>query len=81
MPTAADEYEIKPWLHADRQALVTLGMTVEDCDIKNKTAVELYDVLKNKKLFLSRAAIRSYLLYHKRLSGFDGFEYVRRSRY
>lgn len=70
IPTAADMYDTKPWMDVDRQALVDLGMEVEDCDIKNKTEDELYDFLKTKDIIFVSGGNTFYLLYHANQSGF-----------
>lgn len=67
--TAADTYESKPWMYADRQALVDLGIEVEDCDIKNKTEEKLYDLLKSKDIIFVSGGNTFYLLYHTNQSG------------
>ena len=64
IPTAADMYDTKPWMDADRQALIDLGLEVEDCDIKNKTESELYDLLKTKDIIFVSGGNTFYLLYH-----------------
>ncbi len=71
IPTAADVYESKPWMEADRQKLVELGYQVEDYDIKNKTEAVIYNDLKNKDVIFVSGGNCFYLLYQVRKSGFD----------
>lgn len=71
IPTAADIYESKPWMESDRQALLDLGMLVEDYDIKGKTEEELYELLKEKDVIFVAGGNTFYLLYHAKQSGFD----------
>lgn len=71
IPTAADIYENKPWMESDRQALLELGMLVQECDIKSKTEEELYELLKEKDVIFVAGGNTFYLLYHAKQSGFD----------
>ncbi len=71
IPTAADMYDTKPWMDADRQALVDLGMEVEDLDIKDKNEEELYKFLSKKDIIFVSGGNTFYLLYYAEKSGFD----------
>ncbi|HEY1041314.1 MAG TPA: Type 1 glutamine amidotransferase-like domain-containing protein [Candidatus Paceibacterota bacterium] len=72
IPTASDTYETKPWVDNDRQALINLGLDVEDLDIKDKNQDELYDFLKNKDIIFVAGGNTFYLLYYVKQSGFYG---------
>ena len=41
VPTAADPYDEKPWLLADRQKLVDLGFNIVDLPLKDQTKESL----------------------------------------
>lgn len=71
IPTAADVYDTKPWMEADRQKLVDLSYQVEDYDIKGKTESLIYSDLKDKDAIFVSGGNTFYLLYHTRQSGFD----------
>ena len=69
--TAADVYETKPWMEADRQTFVDLGFQVADYDIKDTTEERIYSDLKTKDIVFVSGGNTFYLLYHARKSGFD----------
>lgn len=71
IPTAADKYDVKPWMDADRQALVDMGMDVEDVDLKGKNTDELYSSLKTKDIIFVSGGNSFYLLYYVNQSGFN----------
>jgi dipeptidase E len=60
--TAADMYETKPWMDEDRQALVDMGIAVEDCDIKNMSEEKLYTFLHTKDIIFVAGGNTFYLL-------------------
>jgi len=62
IPTAADMYDSKPWMDADRQALEDMGIIVEDCDIKNMEKEDLYNILKTKDIIFVAGGNTFYLL-------------------
>lgn len=69
--TAADVYETKPWMEADRQKLIDLGFEVTDYDIKRKNEITIYKDLENKDAIFVAGGNVFYLLYHARETGFD----------
>ncbi len=71
IPTAADVYDTKPWMEADRLKLQELGLAVEDYDIKNKTSELIYAELREKAVIFVSGGNSFYLLKHARASGFD----------
>lgn len=71
IPTAADVYETKPWMEADRKKLIDLGFKVVDYDIKDKTAELIYLDLKEKDIIFVSGGNSFYLLHHALKSGLD----------
>lgn len=70
IPTAADPYEDKDFLHADREKLKHMGFDVTDVDIKFKNEGGLYEVLSKFDLIAVAGGNTYYLLYHAQQSGF-----------
>ena len=70
VPTAADPYEAKPWLVADRQKLVDLGFNVVDIPLKDQTKESLESVLNSVDLIFVGGGNTFYLLDQARKSGF-----------
>lgn len=71
IPTAADPYERKDFVDADRTKLVEMGFLVKDVDLKNKSESELERELTDVDLILMAGGNTFYLLDHIRKSGFD----------
>lgn len=71
IPTAGDPYAEKPWMEADRLALVDLGYGVFDVDLKNKNAELLRDELAAADVIFVAGGNTTYLVAQAHLSGFD----------
>lgn len=70
IPTAADPYDDKPWMDADRATLAGLGFKVEDFDLKNKTEDETRKALSEFDVIFVAGGNTFYLLDWARKSGF-----------
>lgn len=73
IPTAADPYgDIPmPWMVADREKLVSMGFSVIDYDIKNKSIGVLRKDLKEYQIIFVAGGNTFYLLSEVQKSGFD----------
>lgn len=67
--TAADPYQDKPWMEADRQALVDLGYQVINIDLKNKTAAELKTAFHDTQIIFIAGGNTTYLVDQAHRSG------------
>ncbi len=70
IPTAADVYDEKPWMYADRDVLTGLGLNVYDLSIKGKTKSELEEALNKADIIFVAGGNTFYLLDAARKSGF-----------
>jgi len=70
VPTAGDVYPERPWIDADRKALVEIGFRVVDVDLKDKRVDGLRDELKGFDLIFVAGGNTTYLAEHARRSGF-----------
>lgn len=70
IPTAADVYEEKPWMYADRDELTKLGLHVFDLSLKDKTKQEIEDALSNVDIIFVAGGNTFYLLDQARKTGF-----------
>lgn len=70
VPTAGDPYVERPWLVAERAALVRLGYRVVDVDLKEKTAEILRRELAGFDVVFVVGGNTTYLAEHARRSGF-----------
>jgi len=71
IPTAGDPYPERPWVDADRKALVGLGYTVTDIDLKSVTADSLEKELSGYDVIFVVGGNTTYLAEQVRLSGFS----------
>lgn len=71
IPTAGDPYAERPWIEADRVALVALGYRVTDVDLKNKTVESLETVLSPHDVLFVAGGNTTYLVEHANASGFS----------
>lgn len=68
--TAGDPYAERPWIDADRAALVGLGYEVVDVDLKHKTADALREELRGRDVLFVAGGNTTYLARHADASGF-----------
>jgi dipeptidase E len=71
VPTAADPYNDKWFVEADKKALVDIGLKVKEIDIKNKTENELREEFKGADIIFVAGGNTFYLLRETKKSGFD----------
>ncbi len=71
IPTAADPYDDKWFIEADRKKLKELGFSVIEVDLKNKTKEELFNILKDMDVVYVAGGNSFYLLEKVKESGFD----------
>ncbi len=71
VPTAADPYQDRGFVEADRKALVKAGFKVIDLDIKGKTKTRLLNELKAFNLVFVAGGNSFYLLQEAKRAGFD----------
>ncbi len=71
IPTAGNPYPERPWIDADRKALVELGYRVTDIDLKNGTADSLEKNLSNHDIIFVAGGNTTYLVEEVHLSGFS----------
>jgi len=71
IPTAASPYPIRPWIDADRDALVGLGYRVTDVDIEMRTVNDLRAELSTFDVIFVAGGLVSYLAEQSRRSGFN----------
>jgi dipeptidase E len=70
IPTAGDPYPERPWVDADRKALVELGYSVTDIDLKGVTAESLEKELSSHDIIFVAGGNTTYLVQHSHVSGF-----------
>lgn len=70
IPTAADVYDEKPWMYADRDKLVEMGLQVFDLSLKGKTKQELKEALSKADVIFVSGGNTFYLLDEAKKSGF-----------
>ncbi len=70
IPTAGDPYPERPWIEADRAALVAFGYRVTDVDLKNKTADLLRTILSQHNIIFVAGGNTTYLMQQANASGF-----------
>lgn len=70
IPTAADVYDEKPWMYADRDKLVEMGMQVFDLSLKGKTKQEIEEALSKADVIFVSGGNTFYLLNEARKSNF-----------
>ena len=71
IPTAGDPYPERPWIDADRKALVELGYNVTDIDLKGVTAESLEKELSSHDIIFVAGGNTTYLVQQSYISGFD----------
>lgn len=71
IPTAGNIYENKDFVYADRDALIKMGMSVIEVDLKTTTGAELEKALSNIDVLLVAGGNTFYLLDQVKKSGFD----------
>lgn len=71
IPTAGDPYEDKGFVYVDRDALINMGMSVIDVDLKATRNKELEKALSNVDVILVAGGNTFYLLDQVKKSGFD----------
>ncbi len=71
IPTAADPYEDKWFIEADRKNLKELGFKFTEVDLKNQTEEKLFETLKTFDIIFISGGNTFYLLEKVRESGFD----------
>ena len=69
--TASNEVNPHPWRDNDKEAMLKLGIQVEDIDVKGKTENELRRILKDKDVIYVQGGSPYYLLKYVKESGFD----------
>ena len=70
IPTAGDPYSERPWIDADRKALVELGYSVRDIDLKGSTADSLGKELSSHDIIFVAGGNTTYLVQQSNISGF-----------
>jgi len=70
IPTAGDPYSERPWIDADRNALVDLGYSVTDIDLKGVTAESLEKELSSHDIIFVAGGNTTYLVQYSHISGF-----------
>lgn len=68
--TAGDPYPERPWIDADRKALVELGYNVTDIDLKRGTVDSLERKLSNHDIIFVAGGNTTYLVEQTHLSSF-----------
>lgn len=71
VPTAGDPYEDKDFVYVDREALVDIGISVVDIDLKATKHKELENTLSQVDLVLVAGGNTFYLMDKIKESGFD----------
>lgn len=69
IPTAGDVYESRPWLEAERQALVDAGYGVYDVGLNGQPAEELKQALEPSTVIFVAGGNTTYLFERARASG------------
>ena len=70
IPTAGDPYPERPWIDADRKALVELGYNVTDIDLKDVTTESLEKGLSTHNIIFVAGGNTTYLVQQSYISGF-----------
>ncbi|MBI2474007.1 Type 1 glutamine amidotransferase-like domain-containing protein [Candidatus Uhrbacteria bacterium] len=71
IPTAGNPYPERPWIDADRKALVELGYNVTDIDLKGGSAESLEKELSNHDIIFVAGGNTTYLVEQAHVSGFS----------
>lgn len=71
VPTAADPYEDKWFVEADKKALADIGLKIKKVDLKDKSEAELREEFKGVDIIFVAGGNTFYLLRETRKSGFD----------
>jgi dipeptidase E len=71
IPTAGDPYDNKDFVYVDREAIVKMGMTVVDIDLKTTKGYDLEKALHDIDVILVAGGNTFYLLDQAKKSGFD----------
>lgn len=70
IPTAGDPYPEWPWIDADRKALIELGYSITDVDLKGVTADSLEKELSSHDIIFVAGGNTTYLVQQSHVSGF-----------
>ena len=70
VPTAANLYSDRPWIDADRNALVASGFDVEDLDLATHTSKEIRTVLERCRVLFVAGGNTFFLLQEAERCGF-----------
>jgi dipeptidase E len=70
IPTAGNPYPERPWIDADRKALVELGYSVKDIDLKGVTTESLEKALASHDIIFVAGGNTTYLVQQSHVSGF-----------
>lgn len=70
IPTAGDPYSERPWIDADRKALVELGYSVTDIDLKGLAADSLEKEISIHNIIFVAGGNTTYLVEQSCASGF-----------
>ncbi|OGL71631.1 hypothetical protein A3B32_00030 [Candidatus Uhrbacteria bacterium RIFCSPLOWO2_01_FULL_53_9] len=70
IPTAGDPYPERPWIDADRKALVELGYSVTDIDLKGSAADSLEKEISSHDIIFVAGGNTTYLTQESHVSGF-----------
>lgn len=71
VPTAADPYEDKWFVEADKKALMDIGLKIKEVDLKDKTEASLREEFRGVDIVFVSGGNTFYLLRETRKSGFD----------
>ncbi|NQV90136.1 Type 1 glutamine amidotransferase-like domain-containing protein [Candidatus Uhrbacteria bacterium] len=70
IPTAGDVYKDTPWIEADRKALVDLGYSLFDVDLKKQDPSTLKQELESADIIFVAGGNTTYLFEYAHTSGF-----------
>lgn len=70
IPTAGDPYPERPWIDADRKALIELGYSITDVDLKGATVDLLEKELSSHDIIFVAGGNTTYLVQQSYISGF-----------
>lgn len=71
IPTAADIYDEKPWVEADRNALIGLGYEVFDLFLKEQSVEQLKEELRTANIVFVAGGNTTYLVERVHMCGFE----------